>query len=563
MKNSKRILAVLATLMVLLGSASGLMAQNQTLGLPEEPHGYPAYVQDTNGLKLELCLNSTLCFFDAVEAGNAFSEAIGFGAEAFWLLAGANTNFNATVGGTVNLTLALEAAFGGAGAVQDGNQISFGRVRIRFLDITLPGQYRVTHPYGVNEFTITPEDLAANPARPLNYVKDVGGTNPGNPAAAFNGTLASDIMNPGNSIFALNATSFITSPGYDTNASLLVDGKRYISDGNPGPIVGSPYGTNFLRVERFQNGDWEEVAYTETFNLNGRVFDETRTVTPKTTYDNIPARKLVGHGPINRVDTFVPWSNATVTGAIVPAYPIGYPLWYEDASGLKLTITFPPMGLSDPVDPPQDFPLNTAGETFYWSAGASIDDYDADGSGNTASAEVALEGTFGGDESVTDGNQIVFGRLRIRIDTPVAGTYTVIHPYGNNTFEVAVGLEGDGINFTQDIGATNPFDPDSAHDGAVYSVIGPNFLTWTTFNPNPALNDPLLNNPLNATVPVQFVGDPAIPHAVTGGTNGNIFRVIGPDGSGIDAQTDLFSVTGQVFAAQNLGFLPSIYLLLD
>jgi hypothetical protein len=207
------------------------------------------------------------------------------------------------------------------------------------------------------------------------------------------------------------------------------------------------------------------------------------------------------------------------------------------------------MGNSDPLVPPENFPLNTAGETFYWAAVASFDAVPAAAALDPL-VEYAIEGTFGGDETILDGNQITFGRLRIRIDTPEAGTYTVTHPYGTNTFEVDPALLADGINYTQDIGNVNPIDPDTVFNGTLYSVIGPRFLTWNTFNPNPALNDPLLQkvNPANPAGPkLQYVGDPGIDHAIKGGTFGNIVRIVGP---GIDVQTSLFSIMGQVVPAR-------------
>jgi hypothetical protein len=157
-------------------------------------------------------------------------------------------------------------------------------------------------------------------------------------------------------------------------------------------------------------------------------------------------------GPVNRLTPFSPAGAPFITGpaGFDAEYPIGYPLWYEDANGVRLTITFPPQGISEPADPldPNSVALNTGGETFYWSASAAIPDWA--GVGFNAAVEFAMEGTFGGDESIVDGQQITFTRLRIRIDTPVAGTYTVTHPYGSQVFNVAVAA--DGINFTSDIG---------------------------------------------------------------------------------------------------------------
>ena len=583
MTNIRKVLTTFSVFTGILLAGSSIMAVDLSrVGPIEDPHGYPAWFADSNGLKLELCTNSPLCLFDPVEVGNAFSEANGFGAEAFWLLAGSSTTVN---GGNALLTLALEAAFGGDATVTNGNQVSFGRVRVRIDNVFEGETYRVTHPYGEVIFPNLQPDLTGTVE--INATKDIGGVNILNPADAFPATLLSDVMNPGTSLTVPAPTSFITWPDYATNADLLDgQGRRYI--GNPGtlsPVVGSPAGNNFFRIERYTAGvyvpgspaaenpaNWETLAEEINFSLQGRVFDE-RVVTPFAGYGTPPTQNLTALGPINRATPFTAGSTAKITGAVVPKYPIGYPLWYQDGNGLKLTITFPPMGISQEVIPPENFPLNTAGETFYWSAGANFDGLvgpdAAEADAVSPLVELAMEGTFAGGEAIVDGFQIAFGRLRIWLDTiTVPGTYTVFHPYGENVFVVTADdiTEGGGefrSRFTMDVGNVNPYNPDAAFSGALHSTIGPNFLTWDTFSPIPALNDPLLQkvNPDNPTGPLlQYVGDPATPHAVTGGSIRNSVRITGP--GGIDFETTLFDITGQVFAGRNFGFIPAVNFLL-
>jgi hypothetical protein len=77
----------------------------------------------------------------------------------------------------------------------------------------------------------------------------------------------------------------------------------------------------------------------------------------------------------------------------------------------------------------------------------------------------------------------------------------------------------------------NPIDPDTVFNGALaHPVVGPNFLTWDTFSPNPAQNDPLLQvaNPDNPSLPFQFVGITGIEHAIAPGPNGVAFTIEGP-----------------------------------
>src|SRR5205823_9519108 len=60
----------------------------------------------------------------------------------------------------------------------------------------------------------------------------------------------------------------------------------------------------------------------------------------------------------------------------------------------------------------------------------------------------AITGTFGA-AAVIPGDQAVFSRVRFRIDTPAAGTYTITHPFGVHT--LTAGAAGRrSINFTDD-----------------------------------------------------------------------------------------------------------------
>ncbi len=240
-------------------------------------------------------------------------------------------------------------------------------------------------------------------------------------------------------------------------------------------------------------------------------------------------------------------------GPVVPVpagggtHPIenGYPLWYQDSNGLILELCLDQNGLCllelpNPGNP-ITFPDNFTGEGFWFNAGARMrmaNDRDAE-------LVLALEGAFL-NEVVVDGDQISFGRIRIRIDTRNAGgTYTVTHPYGVDVFEVPADEGGvRAVNSTEDIGIGPGFT------GALSSRIGP-FLVWDgSAEPTPA----------------GYIGDPAIAHSVTGSPFGtNFFRVQGPgvgNGSLIGlactngsttncAETPLFNVAGKI--ATNFG----------
>jgi hypothetical protein len=205
-----------------------------------------------------------------------------------------------------------------------------------------------------------------------------------------------------------------------------------------------------------------------------------------------------------------------------PINPLnGYPVWYKDENGIRLQLN------TDPNDPfsgitqadlpnpgqPVSFPDNFPSEAFYMLAEAEMET----GTGERARLTLALEAAFV-NEIPRDGEQIVFGRVRIR----VAGLqpnveYTVTHPYGVDTFIAEPDGEGFGeINFTEDIGGLN----------------GGNFELALNSRVHPSLRwDPSIA----PAAPEGYIGDPNILHPVVGsrlidrfGEPQNIFRVEGP-----------------------------------
>lgn len=195
----------------------------------------------------------------------------------------------------------------------------------------------------------------------------------------------------------------------------------------------------------------------------------------------------------------------------------GFPLWFRDSLGQNAALSNPPSPLSapDPVDPANPFSVQVGwgAEAFYWSSEAN-----AVGQGIDALLVLALEAAWAA-EVPNDGDQVVFARVRIRIDTPVAGDYTVIFPYGQKTFtNVPAGVRA--INETADIGIGAP----GVFTGALRGEIGP-FLRQV------------------GAAPGTF-GD-GTPGPVEFGPNGNILRVTGP--GGIQAETNIFVTTGEMF----------------
>lgn len=223
-------------------------------------------------------------------------------------------------------------------------------------------------------------------------------------------------------------------------------------------------------------------------------------------------------------------------GSLVQVGPTaehGFPTWYRDSNGLRLeactTLDDPlcstlPDEVPDP-DAPVSYPDNFPGEFFYQLAGAVVT-----GPGVDMSVGLDLEGAWA-NGVVVEGDQMVFGRIRIRDKAIADGDYRIIHPYGADELLV----EGDGINYTQDIGTTP-----GVFGQALSSRVGP-FLRW-----DPAVAP---------AAPAGYVGDPGVEHQVVGspyGTNYVSVQRRGPDGSWVElARTDLFTVQGRL--ATNAG----------
>lgn len=234
---------------------------------------FPAWYSDRNNDAFELCLPSPgpelqngYCLLlpaDIPDPNAPVSFPNNFPEEAFWWSAGATIDLGN--GDSADLVLALEAAFLN-GAPAAGDQVSFGRVRIR-IDTDAVGTYTVTHPFGVETFTVTAEE-AGN--RAINFTRDIGITTPGD----FTGALISDI---GPFLKASAAPGGAPLPYVE-----LIPGKFYVADPNtPTNVTGSPFNTNFFRVEG--PAGFAAVETTD-FNLQGRVFRGTPVTIDRATY---------------------------------------------------------------------------------------------------------------------------------------------------------------------------------------------------------------------------------------------------------------------------------------
>lgn len=214
-------------------------------------HGFPVSLTD-NGfgdqapVTLDLCLDDPLCPNVDARPNPDLPTAWpnNFPAEAFWWAADAEMN---VAGERVRLVLASEAAFA-SGEAKEGDQIAFGRIRVRGDAVFEQGvTYLVTHPYGTVRLT-------ADEDGDLNYTEDLGAMN-------ANGNFAP--------LLEAKIGPFLR---WDAGAPA-----GYLGDGaTPHTVVGSPYDTNFFQLKQLTNAAGEPLAEpvvlgeTDEFVVQGR-----------------------------------------------------------------------------------------------------------------------------------------------------------------------------------------------------------------------------------------------------------------------------------------------------
>ena len=245
---------------------------------------------------------------------------------------------------------------------------------------------------------------------------------------------------------------------------------------------------------------------------------------------------------------------AAVSGVVDPQN--GFPIWYEDAAGGRVEqclnaadANCPPLlaapGVFDPAQPVV-FPTNFPPEVFYTFADASIPTAGCAASNIAAgnmTMRIAVEGAFlGGNPSPTD--RMTFGRIRVKGTGLCPNTtYTFQEPFGTLSLPT-----NDLGAIIATVGTTNvgcvptpglPCDFSLATGSPVFgTAANGGFLKWDT------------------GAPAGYLGDPAVPHTITGGTNGNVFTIEDPTGENA-ASTNQFLVGGKVAGSLQASLNPT------
>lgn len=239
---------------------------------------------------------------------------------------------------------------------------------------------------------------------------------------------------------------------------------------------------------------------------------------------------------------------------------VNYPLYVEDANGLRLALCDAgpaggcPLSELPEGDAPVSFPDNYAVENFFFAA-----DSELSSGGVNALIGIALETTYVND-AVVAGEEAMFTRIRLEEITGLDPntTYRVMHPYGEFDVTSDGGGTVDRTFHTDDVGCFAPTDEEPgtvacanggwkratdawAGDFGGADKVAP-FLTW---------------DPAQApAAPAGFIGDFNTPHRVVGspaldetGAPQNYFRIVEKSATPRkDVRTTSFNLQGKIAA---------------
>jgi hypothetical protein len=244
-----RAAALLAAVALSLAMAAQARASLTAVGPTVPRYGFPEYYQDSTGLRLGLCVENgdPFCTSTAPSAGPAMitsnPSSTNFPEETFWW--SAQADIDRPVGQTATIIIAQEAAFAN-GPVEAGQQMAFGRVRIRIDGLQPGADYTVTHPYGGGTFT-------ANAAGVVNETTDNGCAAAPCPFGTALGGEIGPFLRWDPKVAPAAPPGYIGSP--------LVTH----------PVVGSPTGDNFFSVSGpgIPNGTMSTNLFTVEGKLAG------------------------------------------------------------------------------------------------------------------------------------------------------------------------------------------------------------------------------------------------------------------------------------------------------
>jgi Big-like domain-containing protein len=274
---------------------------------------FPRWYRDLNGTAVGLCKSQVpspnaaaglgpMCFALAPDPAGFPGN---LGPELFYNDLTVDIGTGAAAGGASAFALryvaALEATYLPGPTPAHRQEAVFARVRI-VMNVQVPGTYTVTHPFGSEVFP----DVEATGAHAVFFTVDVPLGDPGDFAAALSGPIG----------------PFIQWDAVNAGESLTVGAEQFLGDPNyPHTFTGSPFGTNFVRVDGPPGSNLDGAGHDFAVQTLGTVLGQ-RWTAPIPTAFAIDEAAYARSATTNAVDVWAssaPGQKLVLTGAAMPS----------------------------------------------------------------------------------------------------------------------------------------------------------------------------------------------------------------------------------------------------
>ncbi|HEY6889213.1 MAG TPA: Ig-like domain-containing protein, partial [Solirubrobacter sp.] len=506
---ARRLTPLVAAFAVLV-HASSAHAVLQDFGPISARTNFPTWYRDLNGVALQSCLSTSdspnapgtpMCF---PIVPNPAGFAGNLGDEFFYsdlVMAASGPGF------TVKYLAALESAYANGTPVK-GDEIVFARIRV-VISATVPGTYKVTHPYGVDIFP----DVQPGP-RAVFFTEDVG-LSPGAFGLALKGRVgpfpAWDFVDPG---FTLNVT---------TPAGAV---EQFLGDPNIAhTFTGSPFGSNFLRVDgpvgSNISGVGDDFVQTPLANILGHRYTAPIPTPLRITRSSYSRDAATGVTSIDVFATTAPGKQLIVSGADLPTTQLT-----TDGTGRYLAH----VELAPGVIPPASVTITNVTDVPASAVSAAVSDLVAVSSATFDSLTKTLKVTAASSDQVAPPLLSVLGPVG---GAMAAGAYSTVLA-GLWPQDVTVSSTAGGSHTEDVLVLPNLLDIGAPAPVAVADAVATDSNTAVTFNPT-------ANDVVALPVVAAFVVVPAANGTATSGAGGAITYKPALNFSG----TDTFSYVAQ------------------
>jgi Bacterial Ig domain len=484
---------------------------------------FPIWYRDLNGVALKECLSTVpspnlgalgkpMCFPLNPNPGGFPGNV---GPEVFY------NGLNISVTGPafdLKYVAALEASYIPAGFPAHGTEAVFARIRFT-MNTQVPGTYKVTHPFGVQVFNVSPNNLGP---RAVFFTIDVPFASPLNFDGALKGPIGPwikwDFVDPQFTLTNSAGETFLGDPSFFHT------------------FTGSPFGTNFVRVDgpvgSNISGIGNDFIQNPLGNVVGQIYTApipTALTINRATYSRDPVKNVVG---IDVYATTAPGNTMILTGLGMPSAQMKGDAAGHFFSHVEMPATqLPPPGIQ--VTNTTSVPVNSATAPLVdlvVITGATFD---------TLTRTLKVTATS---------SDLLAGGPLLQVAGPLgglmtAGTYStillpgVLPPSAVTVTSGAGGLDNEPVAVLPGLPDNTPFAP-----VAVPDAVSTNMNTAVTFDAsaNDAVTPPaavgsvlVINPPVNGTAaPVGITGGLITYTPTTGFFGTDTFQYVLVDSTG-------------------------------